>query len=63
MTEVPQSLKCIKVSEFANRTGLSLASAKRLVREGDIKIVRLTKRRIGIRESDLAAWMDARTNG
>ena len=32
MTEVPQSLKCIKVSEFANRTGLSLASAKRLIR-------------------------------
>jgi len=63
MTEVPLSLKCIKVSEFANRTGLSLASAKRLVREGDIKTVRLTKRRIGIRESDLAAWMDARTNG
>jgi excisionase family DNA binding protein len=63
MTQVPPSLKCIKVSEFANRTGLSLASAKRLIREGDIKIVRLSKRRIGIRESDLAAWMDARTNG
>jgi excisionase family DNA binding protein len=63
MTEVPHSLKCIKVSEFANRTGLSLASAKRLVREGEIKVVRLTARRIGIRESDLAAWLDARSNG
>ena len=54
-------LKLLTVAEWAFLAGLSLATAKRTMREGKgPATVRLSKRRIGIRRIDYASWLAAR---
>ena len=51
----------ITVKEFALITGLSMPTARRLIRGGGGPVVtRLSARRIGIRRRDLAQWLDDR---
>jgi predicted DNA-binding transcriptional regulator AlpA len=50
--------------EWAQLNALSLRTARRLVAEGNgPRIIQLTSRRVGVRESDAAAWQAARVRG
>jgi predicted DNA-binding transcriptional regulator AlpA len=47
--------------EFAKQNSISTATLERVIRRGEgPKVVKLSPRRLGIRESDGAAWQAAR---
>jgi excisionase family DNA binding protein len=52
--------RVVTLGEAAAYLGCSVATIKRLHRRGEIKIVRLSPRRIGARLSDLTAFVDSR---
>jgi predicted DNA-binding transcriptional regulator AlpA len=47
------------LKETAQLVGVSMATLRRRIADGAIKIVRLSPRRIGIRDSDRQAFLDA----
>jgi hypothetical protein len=55
-------LDCVTPFEaWCGRVGISLATGRRLVAAGDgPRVTRLSERRIGVRERDHLAWLDAR---
>lgn len=53
--------RVISISEAALRTGCSVATLKRCHKRQELKIIKLSPRRIGIRLSDLVAFLDSRT--
>jgi predicted DNA-binding transcriptional regulator AlpA len=54
-------LKVLTVAECAALSGLSLATAKRLMRDGKgPPTIQLSERRVGIRRIDFARWQEAR---
>ena len=54
--------KVVSVREAAEIVGVSLSTLKRQMKVGDLKIVRLSPRRIGIRLSVLHRWISSRTD-
>src|SRR5262245_36849556 len=53
--------RVLTVERWARANSLSLSTARRIIREGrGPVVVRLTERRLGIRESDNRRWQDAR---
>jgi hypothetical protein len=60
----PQELDPDRVIPFlawCKRIGVSAATARRLVRRGQgPRITKLSDRRVGVRERDHVAWLDAR---
>jgi prophage regulatory protein len=50
------------LSETAAAAGISLATLRRRIADGTgPRVVRLSTRRVGIRESDFGQWLDNRT--
>jgi hypothetical protein len=52
--------RVITVAEAALRTGCSIATLKRCAKRGELKILKLSPRRIGVRLSDLKSFLDSR---
>ena len=50
--------KVLSFDEAAAMSGLSASPLKRRARAGDLKILKLSPRRIGIRLSDFHRWLD-----
>lgn len=50
---------CLKLHEVAHVAGISVSTLKRCSRRGEIKIIRLSSRRLGVRKSELARWLSA----
>jgi excisionase family DNA binding protein len=53
--------RVITIYEAAQRTGCSVATLKRCNKRGELRILKLSPRRIGVRLSDLKAFLDTRT--
>jgi hypothetical protein len=51
------------LKQWAELNALSLRTARRLVAEGDLPVLRLSGRRIGVRASDAAKWQAERMRG
>jgi excisionase family DNA binding protein len=54
--------RILSINEAAARTGCSVATLKRLWARGELKVIKLSPRRIGIRSSDLEAFLAARVS-
>jgi excisionase family DNA binding protein len=54
--------RVISINEAAARTGCSVATLKRCWRRGELKVIKLSPRRIGIRLSDLDVFLAARVS-
>jgi hypothetical protein len=52
--------RVISINEAAARAGCSVATLKRCWRRREIKVVKISPRRIGVRLSDLRAFVDSR---
>jgi hypothetical protein len=52
--------RVISVQEAALRTGCSISTLKRCNARGELKIIKLSPRRVGVRLSDLKAFLDSR---
>ena len=52
--------RVISLPEAAARAGVSVATLKRCGKRGELKVLRLSPRRIGIRLSDLEAFLASR---
>ncbi len=50
--------KVLSFDEAAAMSGVSASTLKRRARAGDLKILKLSPRRIGIRLSDFHRWLD-----
>lgn len=55
--------RVVSVHEAATRAGVSPATLKRCSARGELRILKLSPRRIGIRLSTLNAWIDSRAAG
>ena len=53
--------RVLNFNEAATIAGVSPMTLKRRAQAGELKIVRLSPRRIGIRADHLRAWLDARS--
>ena len=64
-TSTQQDLDLDRVTPFerwCERAGISLSTGRRLVAAGvGPRVTRLSERRIGVRERDHLAWLDARS--
>lgn len=54
----PSSDHVISVPEAAAIAGLSTDTLKRRAKAGDLKILKLSTRRLGVRLSELNRWLD-----
>lgn len=52
--------RIVSLIEVAAISGLGLNTIKRCRDRGEIKIIKLSPRRVGVRLSDLQAWLDSR---
>jgi predicted site-specific integrase-resolvase len=52
--------KVVSIREAAEISGISTSTLKRQLKVGELKVVRLSPRRIGIRLSVLHGWLDGR---
>jgi excisionase family DNA binding protein len=52
--------RVVTMREAAEISGISTSTLKRQLKAGELKIVRLSPRRVGIRLSALHGWLDAR---
>ena len=52
--------RVVSVHEAATRAGVSPATLKRCSARGELQILKLSPRRVGIRLSKLNAWLDSR---
>jgi len=48
--------RVLTIKQFADLNTLSLRTAKRLVEAGELPVVQLSSKRIGLRFSDVARW-------
>ena len=54
--------RVVDLTAFAAMTGLSIATARRLISAGQgPRLVRVSPRRVGVRISDVRRWLDQRT--
>ena len=53
--------KVLSFDEAAAMSGLSASTLKRRARAGDLRMLKLSPRRIGIRLSDFHRWLDGCT--
>lgn len=70
MTSIPRSQisphdllvedRVINLNEAAVRLGCSVATLRRCSRRGELRILKLSPRRVGVRLSDLAAYLNSR---
>ncbi len=51
--------KVISFDQAAALSGVSASTLKRLARAGDLKTLKLSPRRVGIRLSEFHRWLDA----
>ncbi len=56
----PQN-RLLKVAEVAEMTGLSEGGIYHLISQSRIPVIRLSKRCVRFRQSDLQAWLDSMT--
>jgi hypothetical protein len=54
--------RIISINEAAARTGCSVATLKRCWARGELKVIRISPRRIGVRLRDLEAFLAARVS-
>ena len=54
----PGADKVISLDEAAAMSGVSASTLKRRARAGDLKVLKLSPRRVGIRLSDFHRWLD-----
>lgn len=59
-TTNPFDDRVISIHEAAILTGLSVSNLKRCQQRGEIKILKLSPRRIGVRLSELQRFLDSR---
>ena len=52
--------RVLTLKQFADLNTLSLRTAKRLIEAGEIAVVQLSAKRIGLRSSDVARWQAER---
>ena len=52
--------RVVSVHEAAAKAGISPATLKRCAARGEVQILKLSPRRVGIRLSRLNAWLDSR---
>ena len=52
--------RVVSIHEAAAKAGVSPATLKRCSERGEIQILKLSPRRVGIRLSRLNAWLDSR---
>jgi len=52
--------RVLTIYEVAERTGCSVATLRRCAKRGELRLLRLSPRRIGVRLSELRRWLDAR---
>ncbi len=57
---VPAPDRILSLEEAAQIAGLGFRTLLRLRERGEIRVLKLTERRVGIRMSDLQAWIDSR---
>jgi hypothetical protein len=60
-SQYPLDDKVIGLDEAAVRSGVSVSTLKRCHARGELKILKLSPRRVGIRLSDLRSWLDGRS--
>lgn len=58
----PAEDRVVSVHEAAAKAGISPATLKRCSERGEIQILKLSPRRVGIRLSTLNAWIDSRAS-
>jgi predicted DNA-binding transcriptional regulator AlpA len=64
MTDVPFKDRVLNFRQWCDLNGISKATGHRIIKRGEgPPILRLSIRRIGIKESDNAAWQASRTRG
>lgn len=52
--------KVVSIREAAEISGISTSTLKRRLKAGELKLTRMSPRRVGIRLSMLHGWLDAR---
>lgn len=52
--------RVVSIHEAATKAGVSPATLKRCSARGELQILKLSPRRVGIRLSKLNAWLDSR---
>ena len=52
--------RVVSINEASVRSNLSVPTLKRCHKRGELKILKLSPRRIGVRLSDLKAFLDSR---
>jgi excisionase family DNA binding protein len=60
-SQIPKENRLLKIDEVANMTGLAKGSIYHLVSQKRIPVVRLSKRCIRFRQSDLSDWIQTLT--
>ena len=55
----PGADKVISIDQAAALVGVSASTLKRRARAGELKVLKLSPRRVGIRLRDLTSWLDA----
>lgn len=60
-TATTQADRVESLGEFADRTGMSMSTLRRLIDRGEGPVVtRLSERKVGIRSSHGDVWLDSR---
>jgi hypothetical protein len=54
--------RVISIGEAAARAGISVATLKRCWARGELKVIKMSPRRIGVRLGDLEAFLAARVS-
>ena len=54
----PSADKVISIYQAAELSGVSASTLKRRARAGELKVLKLSPRRVGIRLSDFHRWLD-----
>ena len=57
----PSDDRVVSIHEAASKAGISPATLKRCAARGEVQILKLSPRRVGIGLSTLNAWIDSRT--
>ena len=60
---LPFDDRVVSIHEAASLAGISPATLKRCGARGEIAILKLSPRRVGVRLSSLNAWLDSRAAG
>lgn len=52
--------RVVSIREAAEISGISTSTLKRRLKAGELRLIRMSPRRVGIRLSVLHGWLDAR---